>query len=89
MVGLAVLLGIGIVAAHDKAVAGETRLLMPGPRLLNSNWAIIASLPRLMGHPRHHQKAGRLYGRSDRIVNNITMAIMNKIMMIGPVWKRG
>ena len=27
MVGLAVLLGIGIVAAHDKAVAGETRLL--------------------------------------------------------------
>ena len=31
-----------------------------------------------MGHPRHHQKAGRLYGRSDRIVNNITMAIMNK-----------
>ena len=88
MVGLAVLLGIGIVAAHDKAVAGETRLLMPRPRLLNSNWAIIAR-PRLMGHPRHHQKAGRLYGRSDRIVNNITMAIMNKTMTIGPVWRRG
>ena len=58
VVGLAVLLWICIVAAHHKAVAGETRLLCR----LNSNWSIIATNNCQATTDRHcdgtaHQKA--------------------------------